>query len=70
MGNADSALVADELDGSAARRIDDGKPGRHRLQHERRAGIHDLRVQEQVRSVEDTGRIALRVRADQLHPIA
>ena len=70
MRNPDPCLVADELDGAAARRVHDRQPAGHRLDDERRARILHLRVQEDVRAAEDTGGVALRVLAEQVHATA
>ena len=61
--HADPRLVADELDGAAARGVRDGNAARHRLDHRRRARVVDLRVEEDVRAAEEAGRLGLRVPA-------
>ena len=61
--DADARVVADELDGPAARRVRDGQAARHRLDHDRRARVVDLRVQQDVRAPEDVRRSRLRVAA-------
>src|SRR5689334_14230523 len=43
-------VVDDELGDAAALRIDDGQPRRHRLDDDARAGVVDLRMQEQMGS--------------------
>ena len=66
MRNADPGLVADELDRAAARRIDDGEPAGHRLDHRARARVLDLGVQEEMSAPQELGRVTLRVPADEL----
>ena len=67
MRDADLGHVADELDRPSARGMDDRQPARHRLDHERRAGVVHLRVQEDVSSPEDSRRIALGVLTEELN---
>ena len=67
--NADACIVADELDGPAARRMDDREPGGHRLEHERRARVLHLRVQQQMPAAQDVRPGVLRVLPDQLHVV-
>ena len=70
MRDADPGLVADELDGAPARRIDDRQSAGHRLDHSARARVLDLRVQQQMRAAHELGRVALRVAADELDAVA
>jgi hypothetical protein len=65
--DTDPGHVADELDRPSARGMDDRKPARHRLDHERRAGVVHLRVQEDVSSPEDSRRVALCVFTEEMN---
>ena len=69
-GTPTAALVADELDRAAARRVHDGQAARHRLDHRRRARVVHLGVEEDVRAAEDVGRLRLRVSADEVDRVA
>src|SRR5712691_11327572 len=70
MRNADPCFVAHELHGAAAGWVDDGQTASHRLDHCTRARILDLRVQKEMRTPDEAGRVALRVPADELNAIA
>jgi hypothetical protein len=70
MRHADSGLVPDQLDRSAARRVHDRQPARHRLEHERRARVLHLRVQQEVSLLQDRRRVPLRVLAQQVDAAA
>ena len=59
--DADPALVADELDGAAARRVGDRDAAGQRLDHRGRARVVHLRVEEDVRAADQRGRVCLRV---------
>ena len=59
--DADPALVADELDGAAARRVGDRDAAGHCLDHRGRARVVHLRVEEDVRAADQRGRVCLRV---------
>ena len=66
MRHADAALVADQLDRPTARRVRDGESAGERLDHRRRAGVVDLRVEEDMRSVEHRRGRVLRVPPEEL----
>ena len=68
--NADARFAADKLDGPAARRVDNRQATRHRLDHGARTGVQHLRVQEQMRTAHQVGRVALGIAADQLDAAA
>ena len=53
---------------AAAPRIDDGHAARHRLEHDARARVVHLRVQEDLGPAEERGRVGLRVAAERMHP--
>ena len=63
-------FIAYELRGPAARRVHDRKPTRHRLDHDARARVLHLRVQQEVRAAHDVWRLALGVAADKVDPAA
>ena len=66
MRDADPADVPNELGRAAACRVNDRESARHCLDDERRAGVLDLRVEEDVRSPEDRRRVPLRVLPDEV----
>ena len=68
--DADPGHVSDELDRPSTRGMDDRGPARHRLDHERRAGVVHLRVQENVSSPEDSRRIALCVFTEEMNAVS
>ena len=70
MLDADAGFFADELRRPAARRVHDRQPARHRLDHDARARVLHLRVQQEVRAAHDVRRLALGVAADELDPAA
>ena len=63
-GDADPG-VADELRRAAARRVDDRHAAGERLEHDVRARVVHLRVEEHVRAAVERRRVALRVAADE-----